>query len=159
MVKECNQFIQDLEILDRFEHRLTAKEWKKMVKTATIEANEKELKYEIKEKYKKLMKSELANEEFGRKPYLGNLSLQEARTMFKFRSSMTQHVKMNQKNNEEYSAALWKCEECGMQDTNSHLLSCVGYESLRDGKDLGCDKQLCQYLQKIFLLRNDKLTK
>ena len=79
--------------------------------------------------------------------------------MFKFRSSMTQHVKMNQKNNEEYAAALWKCEECGMQDTNSDLLSCAGYESLRDGKNLDCDKQLCQYLQNIFLLRNDKLLK
>ena len=72
---------------------------------------------------------------------------------------MTQHVRMNQKNNEEYSAALWKCEECGQQDTNSHLLYCDGYQSLRDGKDLGTDKQLCEYLQKIFIIRNDKLLK
>ena len=159
LVQECNQFIKDLEILDPFEHWLTTQEWKRMVKTATIDANDKELKYEIKEKYKKLKNSDLAKEEYGRKTYLRNLSLQEARTMFKFRSSMTQHVKMNQKNNAEYSAALWKCEECGMQDTNIHLLSCSGYESLRDGKDLDCDKQLCQYLQKIFILRNDKLLK
>ena len=72
---------------------------------------------------------------------------------------MTQHVRMNQKNNEEYSAALCKCEECGQQDTNSHLLYCDGYQSLRDGKDLSSDKQLCEYLQKIFIIRNDKLLK
>ena len=97
LVQECAQFSKDLEILDPFEHWLTTQEWKRIVKNATTEANEKELKHEIKEKYKKLKKSDLAKEEFGRKSYLRNLSLQEARTMFKYRSSMTQHVKMNQK--------------------------------------------------------------
>ena len=84
-----------------------------------------------------------------------NLDLQQARTKFKFRTSMTQHVKHNQKNNESYAAALWKCEECGLQDTNLHLLTCTGYESLREGKDLSVDKQLCDYLQKIFIIRNE----
>ena len=64
---------------------------------------------------------------------------------------------MNQKSNKEYAEKLWKCEECGKQDTNSHLLWCTGYSELREGKDLSCDKQLCNYLQKIFLLRNEKL--
>ena len=68
-----------------------------MVKAAITEANEIELKYDIKEKYKKLKTSDLAKEEFGRKSYFKNLSLQESRTMFKYRCSMTQHVKMNQK--------------------------------------------------------------
>ena len=85
LVQECAQFSKDLEILDPFEHWLTTQEWKRIVKNATTEANEKELKHEIKEKYKKLKKSDLAKEEFGRKSYLRNLSLQEARTMFKYR--------------------------------------------------------------------------
>ena len=54
---------------------------------------------------------------------------------------MTQHAKMNQKNNNEYAEALWRSEECGMQDNNAHLLWCG--ESLREGHD----KQLCNYLQ------------
>ena len=58
--------------------------------------------------------------------------------------------------NKIYEDALWRCEDCGLQDTNSHLLWCSGYENLRDGKDLDDDKQLCDYLQKIFLLRNEK---
>jgi hypothetical protein len=101
------------------------------------------------------MKSDLVEEEFGRKEYISKLNLQQARTKFKFRSSLTQHVKINQRNNEEYADKLWKCDECGQQDTNSHLLWCRGYATLREGKDLGCDKQFCDYLYKIFLRRND----
>ena len=157
LVKECEQFIRDLKILNPFEHWLSVNEWKSMVKKAVLEANSSELKSEISEKYKKLKNSELAKEEFGRKSYIRDLDLQQARTKFKFRTSMTQHVKMNQKSNEEYAATLWKCEECGRQDTNLHLLSCSGYQSMRDGKNLNCDKQLCEYLQKIFIQRNKNL--
>ena len=147
LVQECSQFINELKIL----------EWKRIVKKAIVTANTNELKEEIKEKYKKLRNSELVNKDFGRKDYINNLDLLQARTMFKFRSSMTQHVKMNQKSNKSYADALWRCDECGLQDTNSHLLWCAGYEALRDGKDLENDKQLCDYLHKVFLARNEKL--
>ena len=150
------QFIAELNILDPFDIILSKCEWSRIVKKAITKANSDELKDEIVNRYKKLKKSDLANEEFGRKEYIKNLNLQQARTNFKFRSSMTQHVKMNQKNNQEYADALWRCDECGMQDTNAHLLWCKGYESLREGKDLGCDKQLCDYLQRIFKYRSDK---
>ena len=45
---------------------------------------------------------------------------------------------MNPTNSAENAAALWKCDECGLQDTNLHLLSYSGYESLSDGEDLQC---------------------
>ena len=156
LVSECAKFIKELKIVDPFEISLNRNEWKRIVKEAILAANQEELKQEIKEKYKKLKNSELAKETFGRKSYLKDLNLQQARTKFKFRCSMTQHVKMNQKSNKMYEDALWRCEDCGLQDTNSHLLWCSGYENLRDGKDLDDDKQLCDYLQKIFLLRNEK---
>ena len=130
-------------------------EWKRMVKNAVSEANSKEIKGEITEKYKKLKKSELSKEEFGRKEYIKCLTLQQSRTMFKHRCAMTQHVKMNQMSNPAYAADLWKCEECGQQDTNTHVLLCVGYESLRDGKNLASNAELCDYLHKIFLKRNE----
>ena len=157
LVQECDKFIEELNIIDPFQISVSKNEWKRIVKEAVSKANSDELKEEINEKYKKLKKSDLVGEEFGRKDYIKNLSLQQARTKFKFRSSMTQHVKMNQKNNQEYAEALWRCEECGMQDTNAHLLWCVGYASLREGKDLSCDKQLCNYLQRIFKARSDNL--
>ena len=146
-----------MKILNPFDYSLSTSEWKKMVRKAILEENGKELKSDICEKYKKLKYSELSKEEFGRKAYLKDLDLHQARTKFKFRTSMTQHDKMNQKNNEEYAAKLWKCDECGLQDTNLHLLSCSGYESLREGKDLSSDKHLCEYLQKIFIQINNNL--
>ena len=157
LAQECKQFIVELNILDPFKITLSKNEWKKMVKTAINTANAMELKHEINEKYKKLKNSELVNEEFSQKEYLRKLNIQQARTKFKFRCSMTQHVKMNQKSNPQYAESLWRCEECGLQDTNSHLLWCTGYESLREGKDLQCDRQLCEYLQKIFISRTEKL--
>ena len=157
LFQECKQFIEELKIVDPFQIDMSALEWKKIVKRAIQTVNEDELKEEIRKKYKKLMKSDLVDEEFGRKKYISNLNLQQARTKFKFRSSMTQNVKMNQRNNKEYADKLWKCDECGQQDTNTHLLWCAGYATLREGKDLGCDKQLCNYLHKIFLeLKNHK---
>ena len=106
LVQECRKFVNDLGILNPLEVELSDQEWKRMVKEAIRKANEKELKEEITSKYKKLMKSELVEEEFGRKEYIGKLNLQQARTKFKFRSSMTQHVRMNQKSNKEYSEKL-----------------------------------------------------
>ena len=157
LVQECYQFMNDLELINPFQYSVSKQEWKRMVKNAIMKANTNDLKEEIEEKYKKLKNSELVREDFGRKDYINNLDLLQARTMFKFRSSMTQHVKMNQKSNKAYADALWRCEECGLQDTNSHLLWCAGYEALRDGKDLENDKQLCDYLHKVFLARNEKL--
>ena len=43
----------------------------------------------------------MKNEQFERKNYIRKLNLQQARTKFKYRCSMTQHVKMNQKNNQQ----------------------------------------------------------
>ena len=89
LVQECNKFIEDMHILDPFQTSLSKNEWKRIVKKALNKANSDELKEEITTKYKKL------------KDYIKNLSLQHARTKFKFRSSMKEHVKMNQKNNIE----------------------------------------------------------
>ena len=113
LFQECKLFIEKLKLVDPFQLDMSAIEWKRIVKKAILTANEEELKEEITKKYKKLMKSDLVEEEFGRKVYISKLHLQQARTKFKFRSSMTQHVKMNQRNNKEYADKLWKCDECG----------------------------------------------
>ena len=76
LVKECEQIIKELKILNPFDHWMSTIEWKNMVKNAISEANSSELKSEITEKYKKLKNSELAKEEFGRKEYVKNLDLQ-----------------------------------------------------------------------------------
>ena len=52
---------------------------------------------QITEKCKKLKNSELSKVDFGRKDYIKNLDLQQARTKFKYRNSMTQHVSTTKK--------------------------------------------------------------
>ena len=70
---------------------------------------------------------------------------------------MTQYIKMNYKNDKKYASDLWRCPEpkCRLQDTNSHLIHCEGYREQREDKDLNNDKDLCQYLQEIFLIRQN----
>ena len=94
----------------------------------------------------------MINESFGLQNYIKELSLHEARIMFKHRCYMTQFVKMNYKNEKKYSKQLWKCT-CGKMDSESHLMWCKNYQHLRENKDLSVDKDLCQYLHEIFLLR------
>ena len=89
LFQECKLFIEKLKLVDPFQLDMSAIEWKRIVKKAILTANEEELKEEITKKYKKLMKSDLVEEEFGRKEYISKLNLQQARTKFKFRSSMT----------------------------------------------------------------------
>ena len=154
LVMECKSFISDLKLPDIFVTKMKRNKWKRLVKEAVLEINENELKHEI-ETSKKLKNSALVNESFGLKNYIKELSLHEARIYFKHRTKMTQFVKMNYKNEKYYSKKLWKCT-CGKMDSESHLLWCKNYEYLRENKDLSNNKDLCQYLHKIFLLRTKK---
>ena len=92
----------------------------------------------------------MASEKFQIRPYISELSLSESRTLFKFRSQMTQYVKMNYKNEQQYSKSLCKCDRCQNVDTQSHLLWCPFYKKLRSGKDLQNNKDLCKYLCDIY---------
>ena len=155
LVLECREFIRILNIPDPMKDTISKKVWKKVVKKAVFDENEMELKEDIK-RYKKLVDSELGREQFGRRPYIKELNITKSRNIFKYRSSMTQHVKMNQKSNKEYSRTLWKCNQCGRQDTNSHLLWCFGFSNEREGADLNNDSELAEYLQKVFMRRNEE---
>ena len=100
-----------------------------------------------------MKESDLVNEEFETRDYIKSLSLYEARTLFKYRCSMTQYVKMNFKNDKDYANNLWKCEKCSYMDTNSNLLWCDHYRDLRHNKDLSNNKDLCKYLHEILMAR------
>ena len=91
--------------------------------------------------YKKLLNSDLITESFGRKDYLSRLLLQLARIHFSYRCSMTECVKGNFRHKREYTLEMWQCSECGEQDTNIHLKTCIEYEHLRRGIDLEDDYQ------------------
>ena len=87
------------------------------------------------------------------KTYVKELQVKQARTLFKHRYQMTQYVKMNFKNDQQYSRALWKCDHCQKMDSESHLIWCTAYKPLRENLNLNCNKDLSKYLQDILKLR------
>ena len=66
---------------------------------------------------------------------------------------MLQYVKMNYSSDPIYTKELWKCSGCSSIDTESHLLWCPSYASLRLNLDLSNNKDLAKYLQEILKIR------
>ena len=83
-----------IQFAKHFEVKNEQNVWKDLVKRKVMDGNAKELKADLL-KYRKLEESEILKEEFGRQPYIKQLDLANVRTKFKFRTKMTQHVKMN----------------------------------------------------------------
>ena len=133
----------------------TSNKWKSIVKAAIIEANENEVEESFM-KYKKLKNRKIVQKEYGLKSYAEELSLNQSRTIFRHKTSMTEHVKLNYKGIKRYEPGSWKCDECSNLDSEEHLLWCPGYEELREDLNLENDGDLSKYLQKIYLKRNKR---
>ena len=52
---------------------------------------------------------------------------------------------------------LWKCDDCGYNDTNNHLLWCSGYDEERKNLDLSQEEDLANYLIKVHKKRHKQL--
>ena len=78
LIQECKKYIAELELPNIFEEKITHNKWKESVKRAILKQNETDLKSEMKSKT-----SELLKEEFGMKNYVKEVTLFEARTLFK----------------------------------------------------------------------------
>ena len=153
LVAECMQYIQTYKLPNIMKVEMSESEWKTHVKSCIRDANAKELKTEM-SKYRKLDDSEMLNETFERKPYLRQLNLESARTKFKFRTKMTRFVKMNYSSSVEYTEDMWRCDSCRTKIcTQSHVLWCSAYSSLREEKDLNKDEDLCNYLREVHKIR------
>ena len=150
--QEVKEFIDILSLPNCFQERIPPIRWKRLVKGAISNANEKEIR-ESSESFKKMKNKIEDSEKFKFKDYLSNLPLSQARTMFKHKYSMTENVKMNYKGDPTFTKLPWKCQDCMNQDTEIHLLWCPAYEDLRMGMDLSSDKDLCSYLQKVIQIR------
>ena len=106
--------------------------------------------------YKKIKDRDIIKDNFGLKDYARNFSLYDARILFYHRSSMTRYFKINYKGSKEYTRQGWKCEECSLLDTEDHLHVCKEYEDVRKDHDLNEDKDMAQYLHKIYIRRTEK---
>ena len=149
---EVQGFMEELNLPNCIDVTFSKAKWKNVVKRAIQAANEKEIREAI-EPYKKMKHLDIENDKFECMEYLSKLPLEKDRTMFKHKYKMTENVKTNYKNDQEYSNSLWRCSSCLNQDTESHLLWCPGFADMRKGLDLKENSDLCEYLQKIFAAR------
>ena len=103
----------------------------------------------------KLRSSEMINENSELKPYLKNLSVTDARHIFKKRASMNQFVKMNYMNEFKNIRSLWLCDSCKTSiDSMGHVLWCPSYSDLRTDKDMKDDQVMAKYLHDVMLIRS-----
>ena len=151
LAKECMAMIEDFKLPDISKVKITPNRWKTLVKKAVTKANEDELKASV-SGLKKLQG--IKDDKCQLKPYFSNLSLYDARVIFSHRTMMMKEVKANYKSDTNNTRSLWKCESCKTcVDTNKHVLWCSAYSQLRLDKDLTSDKDLCDYLRKVMLIR------
>ena len=66
-----------------------------------------------------------------------------------------QTVKINQKNKHGFATKLWKCEACLNLDSQSHLMWCPDYASLREGLDIDNDLDVGHYIQNVFKIQEN----
>ena len=60
---------------------------------------------------------------------------------------------MNQRSQPDYAHQLWACDECGCVDTQSHIMWCPSYATLREGLDVDNDLDVVHYFQKVVKIR------
>ena len=152
LTNECRVYIEELGLPNCLLEDFPQQKWKNLVKKAILQKNESDLREAMKTK-KKLKDRKISHDNYGMKSYVSNLNIHETRNIFKHRSAMTQNVKLNYKGVKQYELQGWKCNECGNLDSEDHLLWCDGYMDLRESLNLGTDKDLSEYLQKIQIKR------
>ena len=106
---------------------------------------------------KKVDYQKLMTEEFQLQPYFKSLTVTNARTFFASESGMMKHVKLNFSHDPKYSNSNWVCENegCNAISSNSHLMWCPGYQTLRIGKDIEKNPlDLIKYFQEIIKIRD-----
>jgi hypothetical protein len=154
LVEECSKWIDILNLPNVLEFKITKPQWKRSVKEAIRKHNEADLKNKMINS-SKLKNSEMYDEKCELKSYLRDLSVNDARHIFKKRSSMTQYVKMNYMSDLKYASDLWRCESCQTSiDSMGHVMWCPSYSDLRADKDMDDDRDVARYLHDVMLIRS-----
>ena len=117
---------------------------------AIIEDEEAKFKKAFSSK-SKLKDGDMTKESFERKDYLTRMNLTNSRVKFNIRSKMLD-IKFNY--SAKYERELWLCDSCCSSiETQSHMLFCPAYSTLREGKDLSNDDHLTGYIQNVMQIR------
>ena len=134
-------------------HSVSKLAWKRQVRRAITEVNKNDLLSQIRDKYEKLNYDSFKVETFSTQEYLKSLNVNDARLKFRIRSKMVKTVALNFSSDKKFSSKLWQCTHCDRIDSQSHILACISYKQLREGKNLYSDKDLIQYFREVIALR------
>ena len=83
---------------------------------------------------------------------MDEMSLSDARTFFRLRTRMI-HCQMNQSSESKNSGSLWRCQDCGYVDTQTHIMHCPAYQNLRVDKSLDSDIDIVNYFKEVLKFR------
>ena len=153
LVRECETIAKELKILSDLENeKVGRQEFKNTVKKAIEKKNEEILRSEISQ-YSKLKHWE--GDDYTRKDYLTELSLEEARLKFRIRCNMAEFA-FNFRNKPKYANNNWSCSSCHQAiDTFSHAKWCPTNADLREGRNLDNDKDLVWYITQVLKRREN----
>ena len=87
-------------------------------------------------------------------PYVQDMKLRDARTFFRLRTQMLP-AKFNMKSSPKFSNESWKFDFCKKIDSQSHIKWCSSFAPLREGRNINDDKDLVNYIQQVFKIRED----
>lgn len=154
LVSECRDLLKSLNLPNLLDNKVSGNmnklAWKRLVNKAINEYEESNCKKVFVSK-SKLRDSTMTKEGFMRKEYLTQMNLSSARVNFSLRSKMLD-VKFNY--SAKFEKELWLCDSCCSSiETQSHLLFCPAYSTLREGKDLSNDDHLIGYIQSVMQIR------
>ena len=155
LAKEAKEICQNwkMENVTKEDEKIKSKKvWKRVIQKKAKEEEEKDLRGKMK-KYQKLQ--DVIDEEYGKKPYLDEMTFKDAKLWFRIRSKMIK-CKMNFSSDKKNSDTLWLCE-CGFVDTQSHLMWCQEHAYLREGRDLFSDQDILEYLKRVISAREEFL--
>ena len=125
-----------------------------MVNAVIFDGNRLQLHDEIKAKYNKLDYNTLKDETYELKEYMKLLNMSNARVKFRIRTKMVENIAFNFSSDQKYANRLWQCTHCDHIDSQSHVLICVGFKHLREGKNLKSDQDLVRYFRDVISLRD-----
>ena len=163
LYQECENFLVTNNIT-RVES-FSKVQWKNLVKRKMKELHKAEMIKIAKVKhYKKIRAADIEADDFKLKRYFSVLDVPDARLRFKIRTSMTPTVMMNFQSDIQYTHTMWACVGCASlgdgarRDTQTHIMSCSGYDKFRQGKDMTNDKEIVQYFRQVIQHRLESAT-
>ena len=106
---------------------------------------------------RKLDIDKITTEEYKPKSYLKEMTVEDGRTFFSYRSSMLKTVQCNFKNNRKYKENQYLCKCKEHLDSQSSLLECRLYDHLKEGLNIySSDADLVKVFQLVIQQRIDE---